>query len=40
MKKMHARYHERVLALTQDADSERPAMLAARAYIAKRGSTR
>jgi hypothetical protein len=29
-------YHERLLALTQDADSERPAILAARAYLAKR----
>jgi tetratricopeptide (TPR) repeat protein len=28
-------YYERLLALTQDADSERPAMLAARAYITK-----
>ncbi len=32
-------YHERLLALTQDADSERPEMLAARAYLAKHGST-
>jgi hypothetical protein len=31
-------YHERLLALTQDADSERPAMLAARAYLAKHNS--
>jgi tetratricopeptide (TPR) repeat protein len=28
-------YHERLLALTQDADSERPAVVAARAYITK-----
>jgi hypothetical protein len=31
-------YHERLLALTQDADSERPAMLAARAYLGKHSS--
>jgi hypothetical protein len=31
-------YHERLLALTQDADSERPAILAARAYLASRSS--
>jgi hypothetical protein len=29
-------YYERLLALTQDADSERPAILAARAYLARR----
>ncbi len=28
-------YHERLLALTQDADTDRPAMLAARAYLAQ-----
>jgi hypothetical protein len=33
-------YHERLLALTQDADSERPAILAARAYLADRSSPR
>jgi hypothetical protein len=33
-------YHERLLALTQDADSERPAILAARAYLASRSSPR
>jgi hypothetical protein len=33
-------YHERLLALTQDADSERPAILAARAYVANHGSPR
>ena len=31
-------YHERLLALTQDADSTRPAILAARAYLANRSS--
>jgi tetratricopeptide (TPR) repeat protein len=31
-------YYERLLALTQDADTERPAMLAAREYLAKRAS--
>jgi hypothetical protein len=31
-------YHERLLALTQDADSERPAMTAARAYLGKHRS--
>lgn len=31
-------YYERLLALTQDADTERPAILAARAYLAKRAS--
>jgi hypothetical protein len=31
-------YHERVLALTQDADSTRPAIVAARAYLANRRS--
>jgi hypothetical protein len=33
-------YHERLLALTQDADSERPAILAARAYVGNRSSPR
>jgi tetratricopeptide (TPR) repeat protein len=33
-------YHERLLALTQDADSERPAILAARAYLESRSSPR
>jgi hypothetical protein len=33
-------YHERLLALTQDADSERPAILAARAYVNNHGSPR
>lgn len=31
-------YYERLLALTQDADTERPAMTAARAYLAQRAS--
>jgi hypothetical protein len=31
-------YYERLLALTQDADSERPAVLAARAYLATAAS--
>jgi Tfp pilus assembly protein PilF len=31
-------YYERLLALTQDADTDRPAMLAAREYLAKRAS--
>jgi len=31
-------YHERLLALTQDADTARPAILAARAYLANRSS--
>ena len=31
-------YHERLLVLTQDADSDRPAILAARAYLAQRRS--
>lgn len=31
-------YYERLLALAQDADTERPAILAARAYLAKRAS--
>ena len=31
-------YYERLLALTQDADTERPAMIAAREYLAKRAS--
>jgi hypothetical protein len=31
-------YHRRLLALTQDADTERPAMLAAREYLASRAS--
>jgi Tfp pilus assembly protein PilF len=31
-------YYERLLALTQDADSERPAIAAARAYLARRAS--
>jgi tetratricopeptide (TPR) repeat protein len=33
-------YHERLIALTQDADSERPAMLAARTYLMKHTSPR
>jgi hypothetical protein len=33
-------YHERLLALTQDADSERPEILAARTYLANRSSPR
>ena len=33
-------YHQRLLALTQDADSERPAMLAARVYVNNHGSPR
>jgi hypothetical protein len=31
-------YYERLLALTQDADTERPAMIAAREYLAKRAA--
>jgi len=31
-------YHEQLLALTQDADTERPAIAAARAYLARRAS--
>ena len=33
-------YHERLIALTQDADSERPAILAARTYLRKHTSPR
>ena len=33
-------YHERLLALTQDADSERPAISAARTYITNHGAPR
>lgn len=33
-------YHERLIALTQDADSERPAILAARAYLTRHTSPR
>ena len=33
-------YHERLLALTQDADSDRPAILAARTYVSKHSVSR
>jgi len=33
-------YHERLLTLTRDADSERPGILAARAYVSNHGSPR